>query len=338
VVQFTSDDPTTKLYIFIIGGGLLFQSFEVIDFYFQSKVLSRYVSLCRFTQLVLSSILKLYFIFAKADLFFFVLVSFIDEFTLAAALAYSYWKRKLGMFLGQFQFRLAKEMLKDSWPLILSGFAVMIYMRIDQIMIKQMLGKADVGLYSAAVKLAEAWYFVPMIISSSLFPAILNARKRSKELYHKRLQDLYDLMVCLGLVVAIPMTCYSARLVTLLYGEAFRGAARVLVIYSWAGIFVSLGVASGKWLLSENLQAISAKNTVIGALINVVLNYVLIPRWGIVGAAIATVVSYSFAAYVLFLFHENTRKNFVMLSNSFNPIRLQVCLRRFIEMFVPSRG
>jgi O-antigen/teichoic acid export membrane protein len=224
-VQFTGNDATTNLYIFIIASGLIFQSFDVVDFYFQSKVLSKYVSICRLVQLALSSALKLYFIYIQADLLWFVLVSLIDQISLALALAFAYWRQKIGSFFGRFDLATAKEMLKNSWPLILSGIAVTLYMRIDQIMIKEMLGEREVGLYSAAVKLSEAWYFVPAIITSSLFPAIVNARKISQELYQQRLQRLYTMMVWLAIAVALPMTFLAEWLVTLLYGPATKRLA-----------------------------------------------------------------------------------------------------------------
>ena len=176
-VQFTSNNATTNLYIFIIASGLIFQSFDVMDFHFQSKVLSKYVSISRLTQLALSSILKLYLIFIQADLFWFVMVSLVDQISLALSLAYSYWRQKIGSFLGRFDLGVAKTLLRNSWPVILSGIAISLYMRIDQIMIKEMLGEKDVGLYSAAVRLSEAWYFVPVIIATSIFPAIINAKK-----------------------------------------------------------------------------------------------------------------------------------------------------------------
>ncbi len=315
-IQFTSNDSTTNLYIFIIASGLLFQSFEVVDFYFKSKVLSKYVSICKLTQLALSSLLKLYLVFIKADLFWFVLVILIDYVTLAVSFTFSYWQQKLGLFFRYFEFSIAKEMLKNSWPLILSGIAIMIYMRIDQVMIKGMLNETAVGLYSAAVKLSEVWYFVPVVITNSLFPAVLNAKKKSEALYYERLQRLYDLMVWLALVVAIPMTFFSRYLVVLLYGQAFREASNVLAIHIWTGVFVALGVASSNWFISENLQNLCLYLTAGGAVINVVLNYIFIPTYGIIGAAIASLIAQMSATVLLNVFNRRTIPCFRMQMES----------------------
>lgn len=311
-VQFTSNDATTNLYIFIIGSGLVFQSFEVVDFYFQSKVLSKYVSTAKLIQLALSSVLKLYFIFIQADLFWFVLVSLIDQMSLALSLAFAFWRQKIGSLFGQFDLSTAKIMLRNSWPLILSGIAVMLYMRIDQIMIKEMLGERDVGLYSAAVRLSEAWYFVPVIITTSLFPAIVNAKKTSEKLYHARLQRLYTTLMWMAIAVAVPMTFLSDWLITLLYGEAYKGAGQVLMIHIWAGVFVSIGVASGSWYISENLQRYAFYRTAIGAIINVILNLILIPIFGLIGAATATVIAQSMAALFFDVLTKKTRIVFYM--------------------------
>ena len=102
-------------------------------------------------------------------------------------------------FYKHFELGIAKQLLKDSWPLIFSAIVVMIYMRIDQIIIKEMLGEYEVGIYSAAVRLSEGCYFIPMLITASLFPAILNGKKQSEELYKQRLQHLYTLMVWMAI-------------------------------------------------------------------------------------------------------------------------------------------
>lgn len=315
-IQFTSNDRTTNLYIFIIAGGTIFQSFEVVDFYFQSQVLSRFVSLCKLAQLSISSLLKLYLIYVGADLFWFVLVSLVDQAILALSLYFAYRHQKLGSIFRNFDPMIAKQLLRDGWPLILSSLAVMIYMRIDQIMIKEMIGDKGVGLYTAAVRLSEVWYFVPMVITSSLFPAIVSAKNVSENLYYTRLQRLYTSLVWMAITVAVVMTFFSDRLVILLYGEAFKEAGQVLMIHIWAGVFVSLGVASSSWLTSENLQHIALYRTLSGAIINVILNFVLIPIHGIVGAAIATVISYMVAGFLFDLFNAKTRGMFLMKINA----------------------
>lgn len=324
VIQLTSNDAITNLYIFIIGSGALFQSFEVVDFYFQSKVLSRFVSICKLTQLFISSLLKIGLMFANADLIWFVSVSLIDQITLALSLFFAYRYQKIGSFYRHFDLLTAKKLLRDSWPLIISGLVVMVYMRIDQIMIKEMLGGREVGLYSAAARISEVWYFIPMLLTNSLFPSIVNAKKISEELYYKRLQRLFEFMFFMAFSVAFVLTFFSEFIIKILYGKAYIEAADVFSIHIWAGVFVFLGVGAGKWFLIENLQLINFYRILGGGVLNVFLNLILIPKYGINGAAYATVISQAFASVILNLIHKKSRKIFVMQMRSifvFNLLR-----------------
>lgn len=317
IVPLTSNNGTTNLFIFIIAAGLVFQSFEVVDFYFQSQVLAKIVSLCKVIQLVLSSSIRIYLVLVEAELIWFVIVTAFDAFSLAVSYFIAYKIRKNPSFYKYFDFSIAKQMLKDSWPLIFSSIVVMIYMRIDQIMIKEMLGEYEVGIYSAAVRLSEAFYFIPMLITASLFPAILNAKNRSEELYKQRFQRLYNFMVWSAIAIALPMTFLSDRLILLLFGQVYQEAGQVLMIHIWASIFVFLGVASGKWFISENRQMLSFSRALSGMVVNIFLNFFLIPKYGLRGAAFATLTSQFMAAYLFDLFNRNTRMMFFMKTKSF---------------------
>jgi O-antigen/teichoic acid export membrane protein len=319
-VNFTSNDATTNLYVFIIASGLIFQSFDVVDFHFQSKVLSKYVAICKLIQLFLSSSLKLYFIFIQADLFWFVLVSLVDQASLGLSLVFAYWRQKIGSFLGHFSIATAQEMLRNSWPLILASIAVILYMRIDQIMIKEMLGDREVGLYSAAIRLSEAWYFVPVIITTSIFPAIVNAKKISQALYYQRLQRLCTLMTWLAIAVALPMTFLADSVVNLLYGQHYLEAGSVLAIHIWGAVFVFLGVASGVFFTVENYTKKSFYRTALGAVSNVLFNLVLIPRYGINGAAMATVLSQFIANFLYDLFDSSIRSLLIIKTKALFPV------------------
>jgi len=315
-IPFTRNDTQTNILIIIIAFAVIFQAFNVVDFNYQAEVKSKYVVYARLVQLVASSITKLIFIWISAPLVWFACVFLLDAVVLAIGLTAMYLKNTGKVWYWKWRWQTAKELLKDSWPLILSGMVISIYMKIDQVMIKEMLGAEQVGLYAAAVGLSEAWYFIPIAITSSVFPAIINAKKQSEELYYQRLQKLYDLMVWLAVAIALPTTFLASWVIRVLYGDAFLQASGVLSIHIWAGVFVFLGVASGKWLLTENLQIFSTINTSIGAMVNIVLNYILIKKMGINGAAISTLISYFIAAYLCLSFFDKTRINFINLTKS----------------------
>lgn len=321
-VLFTSNDGYTNGLIFVIASATLFQSFNVIDFYFMSKVLSKYVVFANTICLGISSLLKITGILLNAPLIFFAFLIFLDSAVIATGLVYFYRRNKLSVNSWIFDRKTAKMLLKNSIPLIISGMLVAVHMKIDQVMIKEMLDSNSVGQYAAAVRISEAWYFIPSIFFISFFPAIINAKKNNEALYYSRLQNLYDVMVWLAIIVALIMTFLSDNIVCLLFGPAYNQAANVLVIHIWAGIFVSMGGVNRQWYLSENLQRLLFWKTICAVIANLSLNIFFIPRLGIEGAAIATLISYSIGSLFFEFFIVRTRRIFFMKLNSLNPKRL----------------
>ena len=317
-IPFTHNDTQTNILIVIIAFAIIFQAFNVIDFNYQAEVKSKYVVYSQFVSLVISSITKLVFVWIAAPHVWFACVFLLDAVVRAVGLTAVYLQTTAKIWYWKWRWQTAKELLRYSWPLILSGMVISIYMKIDQVMIKEMLGAEQVGHYAAAVRLSEAWYFVPMAITSSVFPAIINAKKQSEELYYQRLQKLYDLMVWLAVAIALPTTFLAPWVIRVLYGKAFLPAAGVLSIHIWAGVFVFLGVASGKWFLCENMQKEAFYRTFLGVICNVVLNIIMIPKYGISGAALSTLISQSAAAYFYDVLNHKTRCVFWMKTRSFN--------------------
>jgi O-antigen/teichoic acid export membrane protein len=335
-VNFTSNDSYTNSLVFIIASATIFQSFNVVDIYFQSKVLSKYVVYANVIGLFISSVVKIALILNEAPLITFAWVILFDSFILASGFIYFYLKNRRhseqsdrhsvpdteSSFAWKFNKSSALSLLKDSWPLIISGIVISIYMKIDQVMIKEMMGAEAVGQYAAAVRISEAWYFIPMVIASSIFPAIINAKKQSEELYYTRLQKLYDLMVWLAIAIALPMTFLSDWVVNILYGNSYQEAGSVLMIHVWAGIFVFLGVAFSKYLIAENLPKKLFYRTLLGAILNVILNYILIPKFGIKGAAIATLLGQFSANYVYDFFDKDLHHQLKMKTRCFFPLHI----------------
>lgn len=316
-VQFANNDASTNWMIFLIASATVFQSFNVIDFYYQSVVLSKYVAMANTLSLAISSVIKIGLILAEAPLMAFVVMIVFDAVILSLGLLYFYFiNNRHKVYQWQFDLNIAKSLLKDSWPLIVSSAMISLYMRIDQVMIKEMLDNNAVGQYAAAVKLSEAWYFLPIVICGSVFPAIASSKKVDERQYYKRLQRLYNLMAFIACIVALIVTFLSGWLIDFLYGEEFKGASEVLLVHVWAGVFVSLGVAAGKWILMENLQVYTNYFLFIGMVFNIVLNLFFIDLYGILGAAIATIFSQAIASYFASFIFVKTRKRFYMLTKS----------------------
>ena len=310
-INFTSNDRFVNILILIIASSNIFHSFNVVDDYFQSKVMNKFVVITNVISLFLSSVIKIILILNDAPLIAFVWVVFFDNFILASGFIYFYIKLN-----SKFKSKTAILLLKDSWPLMISSAAILIHIKVDQVIIKEILGLEAVGQYAAAARVSEAWYFIPSVLTASFFPAIINAKKNNEDLYNSRLQKLYDIMVWVAIAIAIPMIFLSDWLIEILYGYQYSEAGNVLMIHIWAGVFVSLGLASNGWLICENLQKFLLVNTFIATITNIGLNYILIPKFGIVGAAWATIISYFLVGYLCLLIWKKTRINFINLTKS----------------------
>ena len=318
VLKFKVEDQQTYWMIALISFGFLFQATNVVDFYFQSQVQSKFAVRAQAIQLILTSLFKIYLVWNQAELIWFAFALMLDQAVVAVLFLLVYhWKIEWFPFFS-FTWTQAKKLMRDAWPLIFAGMVVSVYMKIDQVMLKEMLDVKAVGVYAAAVKLCEAWYLLPTAVMASLFPAVIKARKNSETLYEERVQKLYDLMIWGSVAVALPTTLLADWVILTLYGSDFQEAADVLRIYIWAGVFVSLGVASSKWLVAENLQSYLFYITSLGTVLNISCNFWLIPIYGIKGAALATIISYSTVAYFSLGCFRKTRKTFWTATSSLN--------------------
>ena len=236
----------------------MFQSFSVIEYYFRGIVKAKYNAYALSASVILSSALKVIFILIKAPLIYFVYAVVFEYVALAVGLVVVYHHNKFSIFNWKYSKDISLITFKRFLAFnALSGVVVMVYVRIDQIMIKNMMSEEAVGYYSAAVRLCEAWYFIPVTLCNSIFPAIVNAKNVSQEFYNNRMQKLYDLLTWLAIGIAVPVTIFSCQIIELLFGNEFSQAAPVLTIYIWAGVAVFLGVASSQYLINENLTKLS---------------------------------------------------------------------------------
>lgn len=318
----TNNTPQDNLFILLLSMGLFFQAAGIVDLFFQSQAESRFVVQVQITQTFVSSAIKVALVFFEAPLWLFVASYVLDAVILALGLVLLAKVKNLLNVFRRFDFGIAKYMLRESLPLIFAGLAVALYMRIDQIMLKEMLGNDAVGQFSAALKLSEAWYFIPMAICNSVFPAIVAAKAQGKDTYHKRLQQLYDLMVLLSVLVAIPLTFLAGPIVHWLYGAAYDASIAVLQIHIWSAPFVFLGVAMSGWLIAEGLGKKSLYRTLLGTVVNIGANLVLIPIYGPVGAAAATFFG-QFSSNLLYDFFDvDVREQLHIKMRALVPIHL----------------
>jgi len=308
----SNEDINTSFLVLIISISSFFQTFNVVDYYFRSTVKAKYSVYVLSTSVLIISIIKFILIFINASIIAFIIAYSLEFAFNAVGYFIVYHILKLKVSKWRFDKILAFKLLKDSYPLILSGVVVSIYAKLDQVMIKNMLDISEVGYYAAAVRLSEAWYFIPIAISNALFPAIVNAKSIGSELYLSRLQKLYDILAWIAIGISIPVSFLSVEIIQVLYGSKYLASAPILTIYIWAGVSVFLGVASSQYLVVENLTRISLLRTSLGMVANVMLNIVFIPQYGIVGSAYATLLSYTLVIFSLGFFTQ-TRNQFRML-------------------------
>lgn len=315
--HFIAESNEERIVILILSFTTLFESFEIIKFFFQSKIMADKVLPVAIIQTATGALLKIFLIQLNVSLVWFATVYVFELLVAAGGLVFIYKKQGHKILSWKFDALYAKRLIKDSWPLLFSGFVIVIYMKIDQIMIKYMLSDFAVGVYAISVKLTSVWYFVGVVICNSLMPALVRAKEYNKKLYYQRQQYLYELMIGIGIFLAIPITFFAYPLINWLFGNEYSAASSVLTIQIWSLIFIFLGIASSNWLITENLQKYNLSRTILGALVNVILNVLLIPDLGIQGAALATLISQVFASYLANLISKKTFIVFKMQSKAF---------------------
>ncbi|MCD4818925.1 MAG: flippase [Candidatus Cloacimonetes bacterium] len=316
-IHYSSLNFVTKIVFVFILLGLFFQNFKVIDFYFQSKVLLKYSSIVIIYKEIILSLFKIGLIIANCNLIWFAFALTLDHILFAIGLLYMYMKKGENILNWKIKKSLFFQFIKESYPLVLSGVLATINIRIDQIMIKFFLGFEAVGKYAAATRFNQMINLIPILIATSLFPAIVNSKKNNEEVYHSRLQFLYDLMVLITFSIGIPAFVFSKQIILLIYGNDFYESIIVFQIYIWVTIFVFLGVIRGRWIVIENLQHLSLIYNSIAVIYNITANYFLIPVYGIKAAAWNSLVAMFLSIYLLNLCNKKTYILFVMISKSF---------------------
>ena len=299
----------------IMGIRMLFRAFEVIEYYLQSQMKIKTISIIKFTATITTGILRILVVVYDLGLVGFAMTYLVDS-IVVAFLLYTWYKRNIKIRI-KFDKQYAKKILSRCWYIAISGVMVTLYMKVDQIMLGTMLNSTtENGIYSAATRIAGIWYFIPMSIISSVQPMIVQKKKYGEKQYESAIQKLYDIIAFIGLFFCIVITIFGETAVSILYGEEYYAAVEVLQISVWAGLFATLGTARSVWLINQNLQKYTLVYTSIGCITNIVLNYYLISTMGAKGAAIATLIAQFVANIVALVPFRKTRKSSIMILKS----------------------
>ena len=295
-----------RLNLFILGVGYVFSAFQVIDYWFQSKLLSKIVVKARVITLVFFSCLKILSLVQFNSLNIIIILTAFEICFQSLILIIPYYFMTKSVFKWQFDFQYGKKIVGESSWLILSGFAAVVYLKIDIVMIGALLGDESVGIYAIAARFSEIWYFIPTAIVTSLFPMLLKAKKSDKFEYEIKLQKIFSLLFWMAMFIAILVQLIAEPLIDFLYGKEFLMASSILVIHIWAGLFVFMRALFSKWIIAERLLYFSLLSQGSGAVVNIALNYILIPIYGIKGAAITTLISYGVASWLILFINKKT--------------------------------
>lgn len=307
------DQPQVWRIAAIIGFGQVFMAFDAIDFWFQSRLESRFTVLAKNAAFLVASIIRVLILVAGATVIALAWATALEYVLGGLVLAATYARvAPNNLWSWRVRWKTAQALLRKSWPLIFSGLVIAVYMRLDQVMLAIMSGDIEVGVYSVAVRLAEVWYFVPVAVAGSTLPTILRSRGRSSAVYANQMKQLFVSMALVGYAVAIATTLFAGIIVRVLYGSVYLGSVLPLVILGWAGLFVCLGVSRENWMLAEGLMKWSLLTTALGAIVNVALNLVLIPGYGALGAAVATLAAQAVAVLFSTALFPPTRPVFLM--------------------------
>jgi O-antigen/teichoic acid export membrane protein len=310
------DDQMTRLLVGITTIGTLFQVFGTIDFWFQSQVNSKYSAYARSTAYLIVCAAKVSLILLNAPLVAFAWAGLADIILGSVGLLIAYRVNGRHISAWRSTLPMAKELLRDSWPLILTDIVILIYMRVDKIMIGEMSGNNELGIYAVAALLAETLYFIPTAVASSVFPSIIEAKGIGEDFFQGRLQQFYNLMALLGYAVALPVTLLAGWLVPILFGAAYSKAGPMLIGLVWAGMFVNLTMARNYYLTVMNWTRLHFITDFLGCLLNILLNLLLIPDYGGMGAVIASCISYWFAVHGTCFMFKDLRKTGLMLTKA----------------------
>lgn len=311
---FFKNDTLLLLVAVLTVLNLWFQSFDVIDLKNQSVLQSRKTVIVKNAVFISVSLVKLIFVYLKFPLLTFVILGLLEVVLGALGLVLYYGISNLNKW--KFNINYCKFLLSQAWPLIMSGIIIMMYMRLDQIMIGEMLGEKWVGLYSVSTRFTELWYFIPTIFATSFFPKLIENFNIDKKKYYTICLKMFKLLFIISFFIALFFSFFSKFIINFLYGKEYLMSVFALQISIWTGIFVFWGVAAGNMLVIENLNKHNLIKSIQGLSINIILNLILIPKYGINGAAIATLISQIYASYIYYFFFKKTRHIFLLQTKS----------------------
>lgn len=307
LVSLINNDIQYRLIAILQSFSLLFYSFDSIVYFFQANLMSKNVGLAFSFSYILSAIYKIIGIILHKDIMWFAFGMALDYIVLGLVLLVVYLGNNYKIVFSK---KWALLLLKRSSYYLISGLLVVIYGKVSDIMLLgKLVDETNVGYYSAGVTLCNAWPFVLTAIIDAANPIIIDLFKSNKDLFYKRIRQLYSAILYISLLAAIGIFIFGELIFTLLYGKEYLPGVLPFKIYAFSTAFSYLGVARVAWMQCNNKTKYEIYIALFGALINIILNYILIKNLGINGAAIAAVLTQFLANFVFLFVMKDTREN-----------------------------
>jgi len=289
----------------------------ILDNWFRSRVEARYSSIARMSGAMAGSAMKIGIILVGGSV---IAVGFAQAASVALIIAIllPLYLRRGGPALHHWRFDpvKAKEMLSECWLVFAGSALALIYLKIDQVMLRWWEGPEMVGIYSIATRISEVFYFIPAALVTSFFPRLITLRDESQVVFNQRFESMLALLALLAYAIMASVFLLGPTVIMLAFGKAYLAAGPVLMVHVCSMPFIFMRYGFSRWMLIERYNAFSVVSQGLGALANVVLNVILIPRYGMMGAAVATLVSYSAASYFALLLSQRTRPVFWMMTRA----------------------
>ena len=311
-------DLETWILTSICAASFLFTPGEIFRGYYEAKVDARTITIVEFIQTIISSGLRISAILMHQSVFWFAVCWLSEKFLTTLGFFIAYRLKQGSLSVWSFNREIFVHLLKESLPLLVSAMAIVVYQQFDKIMLKALLENSandEIGLYSAALRVIPFVALIPQMMGKALVPSLINVKKHDQGKYQERTQLFLDLMTWVGILLSATL-CLMAPLIIFCFGKEYSEATPILQIVSWKGLFIAMSTSSGLWIVTEGVQKMAVLRNLAGCLINIGLNWMWIPKYGAMGSAWATLISFGVAAYFSHLLIPAYRRIFVMQTNS----------------------
>ncbi|MBL8447869.1 MAG: flippase [Zoogloeaceae bacterium] len=321
-------DSLAMVLVAILTVGQFASALDVFDILLQSQMRVRRIAVIRTCAFLAFAGLRLGLIALGMSVEYFAVALVAEQVTVAALLGWIARQEGVGGSIGAATWAEVRRQLSQSWPLVLSGLAVACYTRLDRVLIGELLGDAEVGLFAAGMRIIESLFLIPAMIANAIYPALVSAHQAGPGVFGRKLEQLFLGMSAFGYLTALVMAFLGDNIVILLYGAKFAGGGEVLQTTAFAFVMIAISSIYSKWLMINDYQKYHLGFALLAAAFGVGSNVILIPTFGIAGASIAFLLSQTAPFLFLFLFAKFRSVGWMMLKSVLLPVGVLSYLRR----------